>query len=195
MLYGEYLKCARKHLLACQELFDSYNDNQRTNESVWLELYYLSGYIIEAIVVYSVYKLYNWNPEKDIQNCYNWSFTRETGIDFYRLRRHPRTKEIIVPDDLRNRDSQLSIEGHDFKSIVKKLLESNPSMDSVPYIGNGYIDEDIRRLIENWKPEVRYTYDSTNYRGINGRLNLQLDYDVIKRLINTCRLICSNIHI
>ena len=198
MLYDEYLKCARKHLFACQGLLDSYN-NQGSINDVWLELYYLSGYIIEAIVVYSVYKLYGWKREEDIQTCYNWEFTRNTKLDFFysRTAKIGGSRIVIVPDDIKNMRGRLCVQGHDFQSIVKNLLESHPSMTDVPYIGDRNIDEDVRQLIDYWRPDVRYTYDCANYsytyRGQVRFLNLPLDEDVIKRLINTCELIYKNI--
>lgn len=67
MLYTEYLECAKKHVLGCRQMLASYKEDGQNDINVWLELYYLSGYILEAITVYSVYKLGGWQSNVDIQ--------------------------------------------------------------------------------------------------------------------------------
>lgn len=84
MKYYQYLYCAKKHLDSCTQILDSYKPNDY-QESVWLELYYLCGYILEGTIVYSVYKLNEWPEYIDIKS-YNEEFTLKTGLDFYRHR-------------------------------------------------------------------------------------------------------------
>ena len=70
MRYIEYLSCAEKHLRGCSSLLMSYKPDSTHDIHVWLELYYLSGYIIEGITIYSAYKLNGWPSEDDIQKRY-----------------------------------------------------------------------------------------------------------------------------
>ena len=67
MRYCDYLSCAEKHLKGCSYLLYSYKPDTIHDMHVWLELYYLSGYIVEGIVIYSAYKLNNWRPSDDIK--------------------------------------------------------------------------------------------------------------------------------
>ena len=67
MKFDEYLQCAQKHLRGCEALLESYHSDTKGDIHVWLELYYLSGYIIEGITVYSVYKVNGWEQKDDIQ--------------------------------------------------------------------------------------------------------------------------------
>lgn len=181
MRYFEYLCCAEKHLKACQQLLQSYQQMTKDEHHVWLELYYLSGYIIEGIVVYSAYKLNNWNPMDDIQRRYNKSFSQRTNLDFFRKRSKIINGVERIDSFFQNRPhGALSVEGHRFQEIVKSLLKPNPSFNDVPYIGNGEIDSDVERLIDEWKPEVRYHYYGMKLMIPN------LDRDIISRLITTC---------
>lgn len=178
MRYKEYLSCAEKHLKGCSSLLMSYKPDSIHDKHVWLELYYLSGYIIEGITVYSAYKLNGWPFNDDIKRCCNETFTQLTGLDFYYNRKNG--ERNIFPD--RNTNS-LSVQGHRFQDIVKNLLKIDPSFNDVPYIGMGEIDRDVEYLIDNWRPDIRYKYIDFHAPFP------QLNQDVIYRLINTCRII------
>lgn len=189
MTYNEYLSCAEKHLKGCKSLLESYNAGRSSDTHVWLELYYIAGYILEGITVYSAYKLHNWKSSDDIQGRYNLDFTKRTNLDFYyaRSRRYKKTGEERVPSFFRNRPpGAMSVQGHKFQSIVMNLLKSDPSFNDVPYLGNGVIDRDVETLINNWSPNVRYYHSGQSNPLPN------LDYDIIDRLIKTCQIIYIN---
>lgn len=181
MKYDEYLKCAKKHLIGCESIFGSYSSGKTSDLQVWLELYYLSGYILEGVVVYSAYKINGWNRDDDIQGHYNRLFTEYTNLDYWVCRKHKSTGAPVF----KNRSSEaLNVEKHAFQHIVKQLLKKDPSFKDVPYIGDGEIDDDVRKLIEDWKPGIRYNYDAKKMPSLNR--------DIIGRLINTCKIIFSN---
>lgn len=62
----------------------------------------------------------------------------------------------------------------------------DPSFNDIPYIGDGEVDQDVERLIDNWSPEVRYYYT-----GQSDPIP-KLSQDIISRLINTCLKIYVN---
>lgn len=189
MTYNEYLSCAEKHLKGCKSLLESYNAGRSSDTHVWLELYYIAGYILEGITVYSAYKLNHWNSSDDIQRHYNLAFSQRTNLDFYHVRsyRDRITGVERVPSFFQNRPSgAMSVQGHKFQSIVMNLLKPDPSFNDVPYLGNGVIDRDVEALINNWSPSVRYYHP-----GQSDPLP-SLDYDLINRLINTCQTIYIN---
>lgn len=181
MTYPEYLSCAEKHLKGCKSLIDSYQSGKPADMHVWLELYYMSGYILEGLTVYSAYKLYNWPVNEDIKRRYNIPFTKSTGIDFYYKRVVSGVE--IFPGRTAN---SLSVQGHRFQDIVKNKLKMDPSFNDIPYIGDGEVDQDVERLIDNWSPEVRYYYT-----GQSDPVP-KLSQDIISRLINTCLKIYVN---
>lgn len=182
MTYNEYLNCAEKHLKGCTSLLESYNSGQIHDKHVWLELYYLSGYIIEGITIYSAYKLNNWPLNDDIQRSYNLVFSQQTNLDFYysRVINNVNEKATTIQFFQNRPPGKMSVQGHRFQEIVKNILKPDPSFNDTPYIGNGKIDSDVEKLIDNWSPEIRYLYD-------NGTMPLPiLSQDAIARLIKTC---------
>lgn len=181
MTYTEYLSCAEKHLKGCQSLIDSYQPGNLSDLHVWLEIYYMSGYILEGITVYSAYKLFHWPANEDIERRYNIPFTMSSGIDYY-YKRTVSGNEIF-PGRTTN---SLSVQGHRFQDIIKNRLKPSPQFNDIPYLGDGHIDSDIEHLIDNWSPKVRYYYigQSTPIPILN--------QDIIARLINTCYTIFVN---
>lgn len=189
MKYNEYLSCAEKHLKGCKSLLESYNSGKSSDIHVWLELYYIAGYILEGITVYSAYKLNHWNSYDDIQWHYNLAFSQRTNLDFYYVRSNKDriTGAERVPPFFQNRPSgAMSVQGHKFQNIVMNLLKPDPSFNDVPYLGNGEIDRDVEILINNWSPSVRY------YHQRQTDPLPHLSYDIINRLINTCQTIYIN---
>lgn len=82
MTYPEYLSCAEKHLSGCIELFASYKEGSKNEMQVWLEIYYLSGYVLEGLTVYSAYKRNGWEEGISIKKD-NTEFVNRTGLKFY----------------------------------------------------------------------------------------------------------------
>ena len=180
MKYDEYLKSAQKHLYGCASLLVAYESGKKNDTHVWLELYYLSGYIIEGITVYSAYKLNGWDPSKDIQKWYDLEFTKRTKLDFWDKRTKIVNGKETRPHYFQNRpEGSLSVQHHKFQEIVKNMLRPDPSFNDTPYLGSGDIDTDVEELIDKWEPEVRYYY--------NGQENIpKLNQDLVARLIKTC---------
>ena len=181
MKYREYLKCAHKHLRSCKLLLDAYTPGSNYDLFVWLDLYYLSGYVIEGIVVYSAYKSYGWEESRDIQYDYDVEFSKLTGLDFYDKRWVPdEDSEAYRYFSKRSGSDVKSVHSHKFQLIVYDLLHKIPSFNGIPYIGDGCIDEDIKQLIDDWSPKVRYEYE---YKKANNHF---LSKDIIVGLIDTC---------
>lgn len=187
MTYDEYLECAKKHLKSCQQLLNGLNRNA-LNKEAYLDIWYLSGYIIEGFTVYSVYKKYNWDPNIDIQHCnpknYTktcWDFYAKTKVDFYPAgtRIDKRTRNIL----LKGIDIKFSIKSHNFKDIIQNLLQKEPTFNDFPILGFGKIDPDVKDLINNWKPDIRYWYREEQMKKKNIPV---LTIDLLKRLIETC---------
>lgn len=170
MKYEEYLSCAKKHLDGCYSLFRNYQPNPLTDGYVWLEIFYLSGYIIEGITVYSAYKLNGWPRNVDIKKP-NLAFTQRTGLDFYYKR------DNNDPYYQTRNYMDLSVQGHRYKEIVERLLKPNPSFYGIPYFGDGEIDINIKSLFDKWCPEVRYTYNEKQF---------DLNQTIVNKLIITC---------
>ena len=48
MLYSEYLRCAEKHLKFCKAFLDSYKSDVNNDLEVFMELFYITGYVMEG---------------------------------------------------------------------------------------------------------------------------------------------------
>lgn len=178
MDYDEYLKCAQKHLKSCQQLLEGLNKDTE-NKEAYLDIWYLSGYIIEGFTVYSAYKIYGWNPqtiEKDIRKRYDWNFSKNTHLDFFRCRLN-KYNNPIFPRGL----ITYFVEGHNYQSIIKGLLIKEPIFQDFPIMGSGPIDNDVKILVDNWKPDIRYWHKTEEIENIP-----KLTSDLLKRLIETC---------
>lgn len=188
MLYSEYLRCAEKHLKSCKAFLSSYQPNKNNDFEVFMELFYITGYVLEGLTVYSAYKIYGWpsNVAIDDLNYYDPRFIRRTNLDFF----HYRT--IVNSDGSRsNRIHRgLKVRSHGFQQITMQLLANQgPFVNDnlTPYYGNGPLDSNVRLLINLWSPEVRYYHRSHIGVSVLPTLNKEL----ITKLIDTCSLIFS----
>lgn len=183
MIYEEYLECARKHLKSCWQLLEGLKENA-DNKEAYLDIWYLSGYIIEGFTVYSAYKINGWNPKsndgvKDIKSKYDKPFSYKTRLDFHRCRLYPNTNIPVFPPGL----IKCSVQGHDYKSIIDKLLIKEPIFKDFPIMGLAAVDSDVRVLVDNWRPDIRYWYKEEQMKGNNIPA---LTSDLLKRLLETC---------
>lgn len=175
MKYRDYKINAKKHLDACLSILNTYSDNV-VPESVLRELHYLSGYIIEGICVYAIYKHYEWEEDRDIKK-YDEDFTRETGLDYYKNGNRLDNGRVI------RTGAQYYITSHGFNQYVK-LLEIPFQGTNIPYIdASSTADDSIVDLIDKWKPDLRYRY---------GVLNRHTKAEIVQ-LINACELIYNQV--
>ena len=58
-----------------------------------------------------------------------------------------------------------------------------PIFKDVPIMGSGAIDNDVKILVDNWKPDIRYWYKEEQMKENNIPI---LTLDLLKRLIETC---------
>lgn len=177
MKYRDYKINAKKHLDACRSILNTYSDNV-VPESVLRELHYLSGYIIEGICVYAIYKHYEWEDDRDIKE-YDEDFTSETGLDYYKNgNRLDRDNGRVI-----RTGAQYYITSHGFNQYVE-LLDVPFQGTNIPYIdASSTVDDSIVDLIDEWKPDLRYRY---------GLLNKHTKEEIVQ-LINTCEFIYNQV--
>lgn len=187
MNYDEYLKCAEKHLKSCQQLLGGLDQNTNNREA-YLDLWYISGYIIEGLTVYSVYKNYDWDPNIDIQYCHPnrftpqcWNFYQATKLDFYGSGGRIDTK--TGNKLLGNISIKYSVKGHNFQLIIDNLLKKEAPFKDFPILGLGKIDPNVSELVKNWRPNIRYWYKEEQMK-MNNIPDLTID--LLTKLIDTC---------
>lgn len=151
MLYTEYKTAAEKHLKSCIAMVESIEklnilDNSslvtsRYKRDVLHNLFYLSGYTLESISTYCVYKHYQWPAGVSIKtSTVNINFSSRSNFTFYP-----------------NRNYQFNAHGHAFQTNQFEVLRLIFSTSNVPIIDpSKTIDLDLLSLFNQWKPEVRY---------------------------------------
>ena len=74
MLYIEYYQSALRHLDVCKSMMDFLDSMDRKpnlsakRERLKLDIYYLSGYVIETMISYTFFVNLNWQKNKDIKS-------------------------------------------------------------------------------------------------------------------------------
>lgn len=138
MLYKDYKNSARKHEYTCDVLFKELNE---LNEKIYaakyrslvLNLYYLSGYIIECIVKYGIYDLIGYRKDRRVTELDENGLTYHDHIQHHRFDRY--TEHL-------NRRISVSI----------PLINDNK-------INKKRIDNKVIELYRQWDPRIRYSYD------------------------------------
>lgn len=183
MLYKEYLECAKKHINSCQQLLKGLQENA-DNKEAFMDIWYLAGYIIEGVTVYSAYKIHDWNPKvdcKDIQKSYDKRFSRDTKLDYY-YRRVSKGEPVFDEGVIK-----CFVQGHNFQNIIEVVFANGP-FKGVPIIGDGVIDDDVKILVDKWKPGIRYWYGTEQMKEENIP---DLTVDLLNRLVKTCIDACQ----
>ena len=154
MKYIDYKINARKHLDACLSILKQYSDTN-VPEAVLREIHYLTGYIIEGVCVYAIYKHYEWDEDRDIKE-YDEHFTRETGLDYYKNGNRLDNGHVV------RTGARYYITSHGFCQYVE-LLDIPFQGTNIPYIDASSDAEDlVINLISEWKPDLRYRYGHHN---------------------------------
>ncbi len=131
MVYKDFLNAARKHKYTCNAIFECLNDetNVAKHKSLLLNLYYLSGYIIECIVKYAIYDLNGYQRNRDIKKLDENGLTFDKDIKHHKFKRYTehlkRLRSIPIP--LINNQ----------QGVAKEVVE----------------------LYKEWDADVRYSYE------------------------------------
>jgi hypothetical protein len=132
MLYKDYLNSARKHEHTCDVLFEKLSGsslNTAHEKYLILNLYYLSGYIIECIVKYAIYDLNGHAPDQDVRSINTNGLNYNLHIKHHKFERYT--------DHLR-----------------KHLSMPIPLINDI-----SGVDKQVQQLYKEWDAEVRYKYD------------------------------------
>lgn len=80
--YPEFKKASKKHLIACECLIDSLDKGYCTQNKnhILTTIYYLSGYVFETILKFSIYSAIGYNRNEDISklNSHGLEYTKNS---------------------------------------------------------------------------------------------------------------------
>lgn len=166
MNFKEYQQASFKHLTTCKVMLEAMSVqnadgseiiNTDLKKKVMLHnLYYLSGYTLECIINYSILKHYKW-PDGDSVYVTNHKFSNRSQLAFYEgTSRMPGGGTYTF-----------WFSGHDFRrnlQILKKIF----SASKVPLIDPSVsVDNDLIKLYNSWKVEIRYNHHNTTYSAVS----------------------------
>jgi len=156
MIYTDYQLAATKHLNTCKAILDSFDrfsqlDNtaiivSRYKQEAIHSIYYLSGYILESIATYSIYKHFGWNTRVSVKT-FNRGFSDSCQFTFY-----PHQNYLY------------SAKSHIFQRNQFEVLRRVFSSSNIEFIDTSvYVNNDMKILFNSWKAEVRYHKKNRNY--------------------------------
>lgn len=158
MQYTQYRDASLKHLNACKTALHGlkfYHGSaplsRRKKESLLLNIFYLSGYTLECIINYSIYKRLGFSTNSRVENLQDTS----RSIAFYK-KPNGSTHQF-----------QYCIQQHKFHLNVQLLHTLLPGGHGVPLIDRTvYVLPNLQKMVfdryngtvnnEHWKPEIRY---------------------------------------
>ena len=168
MDYKEYQKASYKHLITCKSILDSItllNGNANAmilqnskQQAVLHNVFYLSGYTLESIINYSIYKHFRWRQPsvRDVDH----SFSQRCGLSYGRLRKQSGFG-----------DYPYFISGHEFSRNIQ-ILQREFSNSQIPLIDRSEtVDAEVVKLFRAWCVEIRYHKESETYSNVTLNLN------------------------
>jgi len=96
--YPEFKRASKKHLIACECLIELLKKGCEQNEKhILTTIYYLTGYILETILKFSLYASVSFDKKEDIKKLDSHGLTFEYDIKIHnliKLKRAVETKNI-----------------------------------------------------------------------------------------------------
>ncbi|NRF37596.1 hypothetical protein [Pedobacter foliorum] len=187
MEYTAYLHASQKHLNTCLSLLDAIkllNSKNKTEsliivspgyDAVLHNAYYLSGYTLECIINYSIFKHYKFKSSS--VRTVEHNFSEKCGLTY-----GPETK---------TKDGRQSypfyISKHQFSRNIQILTKAFPN-SLIPFVDNSVkVDADLLSFFRNWDVEMRYHDVNQSYN------NIRLTIDNVSRFVELTQKIFNGL--
>ena len=85
MFYCEFKEASKKHLLSCQFLIENIDSCGKYEKHLLSTVYYLTGYIFETILKYSIYSAISYDKKVDIKKLNSNGLTYIQNIQVHSL--------------------------------------------------------------------------------------------------------------
>jgi hypothetical protein len=166
MIYSDYEKASLKHLKACKTmvftlLHHSASISQKDKSYLLMNIFYLSGYTLECIINYALFKeVYRRNRWSN-KECVKKGFSHKKGVVDKNLsfafwqEKTPSFNPKTGKNSMTNKYNHC-IQHHDFWNNVT-LLDNLLSGNCIPLIGNKKaVPQNVLRIIPTWRAASRY---------------------------------------
>lgn len=180
MVYEDYYKVALKHLRTCEYMKDYLNFvvNIQKRDAILRNIYYLSGYIIEGVVNFLIYKTINRNqPNRPVAPL----FENISRIQKWVCYNYPNASHRRNNPSLPEQHLFLRITSHKFQANKEIILFK---LNTIQRTDFQYIDiftenphvrrTNLYQLFKNWSHnDIRYQTNSTTHQNPDIRYNEQ----------------------
>lgn len=210
MTYNEYKYCAYKHIKAIDGILKKYEgleDELDSNPLLLIDIYYLCGYILEALVVYMAYKTSGWRRDRDIDDD-RWDSCNissdvermiteitNSGFTFHKestpkyIQKIPQNIQQNIPQttlDNFRLSTIVHISGHRWKVVKDRILQGNSivsAINGIPYIDpfTPLTNRNCKKLLDDWSTQIRYERECP--RLLNAKTLFEL-YETCKDIYN-----------
>ncbi len=206
MKYSEYLTTAQRHLKSCQAFYNSI-DWRTCGDSmpVLRDIYYLTGYIFEAVVVYVIYKKGGFDENTNIKD-FDKEFTERTDVDFFARNRYlykidDKTTELTEEDKewLKQKKPLYAVQSHKFKCLLYNCCQNQKNKCCIhplriPYITDSSdIRPSVKALIDMWDVCLRYSTDDPKDPWNKEKIGSFLNKENVGELLKICDEILGKI--
>ena len=93
MYYPEFKKASKKHLISCECLIKNIENCKSNQIHILSTIYYLSGYIFETILKFSIYSAIGYDKNEDITKLDSNNLIYKNDIGIHSLKKLKRTVE------------------------------------------------------------------------------------------------------
>lgn len=208
MKYTEYLTTAQRHLKSCQTFYNSIDwDTCGDPQPILRDLYYLTGYIFEAVVVYLIYNKGGFDKNTSIKD-FDKKFTEKTDVDFFAKRRrlykaNDNTSTLTEDDEkwLKSKSPLYAIQKHRFRELVHHCIRNKKNKCcilplKIPYLSIplNIQQNHAKQLIDMWDVCLRYSTEDPKDPWNNGEMASLLSRETIGEILNICNEILKRIN-
>ncbi len=185
MDFKDYQKASLKHLTTCKIMLDSIDllaskDEALINieikkQALLHNMFYLSGYTLESIINYTIFKHFKWSEPSIYVTDHK--FSARCDLSFY-----PNVGRLKGRGNYTFWMSQ-----HDFRRNIEILKKTFPN-SGIPLIDKMIkVDPDLIKLYNSWNVEIRYYTQDALYSG------QVLSEDKVKRFVSLTENIYNNL--
>lgn len=184
MNFKDYQTASLKHLSTSKLMIDSIalfqshgqasTFNEAKKKALLHNAFYLSGYTLETIINYAIFKHFKWRKDSIYDIDHN--FSAKCDLSFY-------------PDTQRAKSGKYTywMSQHDFKRNIQ-ILKKTFSNCGIPLIDDKIkVNKDLLQLYLSWKVEIRYHKIDSTY------VNISLSEDNVKQFVDLTEEIYNNL--
>lgn len=166
---------------------NKFKEQQKKLFYIFLNTFYISGYIYEGIAMFSILKLLGFKYS-DLPSTLS-----DLGKSEYYIEQQLR--QYVEDDDLQSKFGDF-ITTHGFKeyiTIIRGNQNLNSEQQDIEFIGKDIKDNTLKELVNNWSPKVRYKQFDNNHLFCIPNTTIDIRRNDIDKLLGLSETIINNV--